>query len=212
MARHLVARGSDRRHPINERRLLIVDSDGALAFDHRFDVARGLPNLPRLGVELVLPAGYEALEFCGRGPHENYGDRLAGAPIGRYRSTVTERYVPYIMPQEHGNITGLRWLSLRGADGRGLLASAGLDGSGTCEGKATHLSDVEQTQAHHTTDLTPSATTFLYLDVRQRGLGGASCGPDTLDQYLIKPGQGYRLTYRLLPLARGDDAGVRHRR
>ena len=199
--------GAERKQPLSEQRRVVINHDGSLDCSHAFSVAAGLPDLPRLGVELEVPAGFEALEFFGHGPHESYRDRLAGAAVGRWQSTVTDRYVPYIMPQEHGNIAGLRWLALRDAHGRGLLASI----HGTAEGKATHLSDGEQTKAHHTTDLTPSPTTFLHLDVAQRGLGGASCGPDTLEQYKIAAGQDYRLTYRLVALAKADDAGLRHR-
>ena len=202
-----LAWGRDRKLTIGEARTLRVAADGSLAFQHRFTVAKGLPDLPRLGVELELPEGFEDLEFLGHGPHESYNDRLVGAAIGRYHTTVSERYVPYIMPQEHGNIAGLRWLALRNGKGQGLLASA----AGTCEGKATHLTDAEQTKAFHTYDLTPAKTTHLYLDVRQRGLGGRSCGPDTLEQYRLPSGQSYDLAYRLVPLAKADDAAARHR-
>jgi len=43
--------------------------------------------------------------------------------------------------------------------------------------------------------LTPRAETFVNLDVRQRGLGTASCGPDTLDWYKIPSGQTYTLSF-----------------
>jgi beta-galactosidase len=35
---------------------------------------------------------------------------------------------------------------------------------------------------------------LVSLDVAQRGLGAASCGPDTLDRYRIGPGE-YELTF-----------------
>jgi len=200
--------GDDRKQPISEQRELLIQRDGTLAFSHRFTVAKGLPDLPRLGVECELPAGFEDLAWFGCGPHESYCDRRSGAWLGRFASTVTDQYVPYILPQEHGNKVDLRWLALRRRDGVGIVASA----AGTMEGKATHLSDAMQTKATHTTDLVPSDTTFLHLDVRQRGLGGASCGPDTLEQYRIHPGQIYHLAYRLMPLSKSDDAGQRHRR
>ena len=199
--------GTQRKQPIREIRQMVIHRDGSLSFAHTFTVAKELPDLPRLGVEMEIPAGFEAMEFFGHGPHESYCDRRAGAAIGRYKTTVNARYVPYIMPQEHGNIAGLRWLSLRNSKGTGLLATI----DGLSEGKATHLSDQQQTAAFHTTDLIPSATTHVYLDVRQRGLGGNSCGPDTLEQYRIHSGQSYQLNYRLAPLVKADDAGVIHR-
>lgn len=200
--------GSDRRLAIVEDRELSVHPDGTLDLVHRFRVPSGLPDLPRLGVELILPDPFESMAWFGRGPHESYVDRKAGAPVGRYASTVRDRYVPYIMPQEHGNITDLRWLALRRPDGVGLLVSA----EGVIEGKATRHPDDQLTRARHTIDLAPVDRVHLHLDVRQRGLGGGSCGPDTLEQYRIPGGQAYRLAYRLAPLARGADPAAVHRR
>ncbi|HYE08406.1 MAG TPA: glycoside hydrolase family 2 TIM barrel-domain containing protein [Planctomycetota bacterium] len=199
--------GADRAVAIVEDADLVVLPDGAIVAEHAFAVAAGLPDLPRLGVELELDGGFSAMSWFGRGPHESYNDRKAGALVGRYASSVAERYVPYIMPQEHGSIADLRWLALRRADGAGVLASA----DGVIEGKASIYSDAALSAARHTTDLQPSGRIHLHLDAMQRGVGGASCGPDALAQYLIHPGRTYRLAYRLVPLAAADDAGAAHR-
>jgi beta-galactosidase len=202
----VVATGANPDLALVDEQQIEVRPDGSLAFAHRFHVPPGLPDLPRLGVSLVLPAGQERLSYFGRGPHESYCDRKLGALVGRYETTVAEQYVPYIMPQEHGNKTDLRWLSLRDESGQGILASA----HSLIEANVSHLSAAELTRALHTLDLTPQAETFLHLDVMQRGLGGASCGPDTLEQYRIMPGD-YTLAYRLIPLEAGDDPALLHR-
>jgi beta-galactosidase len=201
------ARGADPALPIVDRQRIVVGADGTLAAKHALTVPRGLPDLARIGVELELPDAFEALEWFGRGPHESYVDRCAGAAVGRYAGTVTGTYVPYVMPQEHGNLTGLRWLAVRAADGSGLLASI----DGTCEGKATRYPDAVLAAARHTIDVAPADRVHLHLDARQRGLGTASCGPDTLARYLVPAGTTYRLSYRLVPLRAGDDAGSAHR-
>jgi beta-galactosidase len=195
--------GDDRRLAIIEDRELWLPGDGSLQARHRFVVPAGLPDLPRLGVELIVPGAFEELTFLGRGPFENYNDRCSAALVGRYSSTVSQRYVPYIMPQEHGNITALRWLAVGEPGGRGLLVVA----DSLIEGKATRYSDAQLTQARHTCDLAPEKNVHLYLDVRQRGVGGGSCGPDTLEQYRLPSGGEYHLGYRLLPLSPGVDPG-----
>ncbi|MFL7809226.1 MAG: glycoside hydrolase family 2 TIM barrel-domain containing protein, partial [Anaerolineae bacterium] len=81
-----------------------------------------LPPLPRIGVTMTLPPAFEQFTWYGRGPHENYIDRSVGAPVGKYESSVDEQYVPYIMPQENGNKTGVRWAALRSDAEIGLLA------------------------------------------------------------------------------------------
>jgi beta-galactosidase len=42
--------------------------------------------------------------------------------------------------------------------------------------------------ATHDVELAPRAETVVHLDVAHRGLGTASCGPDTLPEYLVGPG------------------------
>lgn len=176
--------------------------DGSVGLRHRFTVDPELPDVPRLGVRMVLPAGFEELEWFGPGPHETYQDRRRGARVDRYRSTVTDQYVPYIVPQEHGNKVAVRWLSLRCPSGHGFL----LAGRPRISVNASHLMAEDLIAAHHTCDLAMRPETYLHVDWNQRGLGTASCGPDTLDRYLIPPGT-YHLAFDLVPLARAADPG-----
>ena len=66
--------------------------------------------------------GSSASSWYGRGPWEDYSDRLASAIVGRFESTVADEYVPYIVPQEHGHHSDTRWLTL---DERRRLRPAG---------------------------------------------------------------------------------------
>jgi beta-galactosidase len=153
--------------------------------ENRFIVDKRVADLPRLGVLLRLPVGFEKLQWFGRGPFENYRDRHRSALIDLYQSTVQEQYVPYIMPQEHGNHTDVRWLALTNGSGISLLVSA----QGPLEFSASHFTAHDLTEAYHTYDLEPRPETILNLDLMQRGLGTQSCGPETLPQYQIKPGR-----------------------
>jgi beta-galactosidase len=109
-----------------------------------------------------------------------------GAAIGLYESTVADEYVPYIVPQEHGNHTRTRWLSLLDEQGTGLRIESpepeGFDFS------ASHLTAEELTAATHTNELEPRAEVILNLDRIQRGIGTGACGPDTLPAYTTRPG------------------------
>ncbi len=152
-----------------------------------------LSDPPRVGLEWRLSGHLEALEWFGDGPHETYPDRRASARVGRWSTTVSDTYVDYVLPQEHGHRTGLRWLALaptRPNRGTGLLVVAD-ERSGTSLGfSARHLSDAQLWDARHTSDLEPSTgTTYLSLDAAQRGLGTGSCGPDALDRYRIPAGR-----------------------
>ena len=170
--------------------------DGSILVENTFTVDKAVPDLPRLGVALSLKPGFENLQWFGRGPLENYWDRKRSAIVDHFTDTVTGQYVPYIMPQEHGNHTDVRWLSLD--DGKaGLLVTA----KGLLEFTASHFTAHDLYAATHTYDLKPRAETILSLDYHQRGLGTLSCGPDALEQYRIKPGK-HRLAYELKPFVR----------
>ena len=149
-------------------------------------------DLPRIGVQMTLAPGLEQLTWYGRGPWENYSDRKAASMVGIYESTVADQYVPYIVPQEHGHKTDVRWLRLTNAAGRGLEVR----GEPTIEFSASHLTDQDFWSARHTSDVEPRPEVILNLDAAQRGLGTASCGPDTLEQYLLKE-RVYRFGVRL---------------
>ncbi len=162
-----------------------VKPDGSLGVANVFDVDSRLPELLRLGVSLVAPAGLEQLEWFGLGPLENYSDRNRSSMLARHRSTVTAQYVPYIVPQEHGNHTGVRWLSLADDTGAGVRFTA----ARTMEASASHFTAHDLYVAKHTADLRPRPEVHVNLDFAQRGLGTASCGPDTLPRYRIQPGR-----------------------
>ncbi len=184
------------------RNVYTILPGGEVLLSARVQADRRLPDLPRVGMTMTLPAAFETVEYLGRGPHENYIDRNVGAAIGRYRMTVDAMYVPYILPQENGNRTDVRWAALTDSRGAGLLVC----GLPTLEFTASHYDIENLTRAVHTCDLVRREELFLHVDLRQRGLGGASCGPDTLPQYRVEPGV-YEWGFRLLPLRAGTDAG-----
>jgi len=164
----------------------VLKPDGTLDLELDYQVDETLPDLPRLGVRLELPAQFEQLEWFGRGHWESYRDRQAGALVGLYRSSVTEQYLPYIMPQEHGNKTGVRWLELSSLEGKtGLRIEAGETG---LEASASHFTARDLERALHTDELVPRPEVYLNLDHLQRGLGTATCGPDVAERFRIPVG------------------------
>ncbi len=172
-----------------------IEADGSIHVENEIWADPELPPLPRIGVTLTLPAGFEQIAWYGRGPHETYQDRKQGARVGVYRGTVDEQYVPYIMPQENGNKTDVRWVALTNEQGVGMIVI----GEQLMEVGALHYTTDDLYRAFHTNELKRRDETFVTLDYRQGGLGGASCGPMTRPEYLIQPGS-YRFNFRLRPI------------
>ena len=167
------------------------NTENEITVSNKIVLGKGISDIPRAGVVFKLKEDFEKLLWYGKGPFENYSDRKAAAGVGLYSSTVTEEYVPYIMPQEHGHKTAVRWFSLTGK--KNILK---VTGKPLIEFNAGRLSAEELFKSRHTIDLKPVKETIVNVDIAQRGLGTASCGPDTLDKYkLLK--KKYEFTYLL---------------
>jgi beta-galactosidase/beta-glucuronidase len=181
---------------------MTIDGDANVLIETHVLPDEGLPFLPRLGLQMALPGGFETMTWYGRGPHESYVDRKQSALVGLYSGTVDEQYVPYVVPQEHGNKTDVRWVALTNAEGVGLLAV----GLPLLEVSAHHYTTEDLTVAQHLHELQRREEITLNLDHRQGGLGNESCGPGVLPQYLLQPEE---TTFRLLlrPLTGEDYEG-----
>lgn len=144
----------------------------------------GIPPLPRLGLQMVMPGAFDRLSWFGLGPHECYIDRKKSGRLGVYQGTVQEQYVPYIKPQEHGNKADARWAAVTNALGTGLF----IGGMPLFDVSASHYSTANVTSAKHTTDLIRLNETIVNMDYQQAPIGNHSCGEaPPLEQYLLHP-------------------------
>ncbi len=90
-----------------------LSKDGSLEIAYDFlPLIDGLPNLPRLGIKMLLAADFKNAKWYGRGPFETYWDRKSGSKIGVYENSNEKMFQRYSRPQETGNLTDLRWISL----------------------------------------------------------------------------------------------------
>ena len=172
--------GTDEALPLSHSLKISLTPAGEVLLSSHFSLASGLPDLPRIGLKMACVPGYEELEWFGKGPWENYCDRNS-APVGLYSGTVDEQFVPYILPQENGNKTDVRRMSLSGGGND-------LSFRGFFEFSVSHYSAGELEKCFHTNEPVPCKETFITLDLKQKGVGTASCGPDTLDRYRVYPG------------------------
>ena len=171
-----------------------VFTSGVVECTHVFDTE--IEDLPRLGVRLTLAKELEDLTWLGRGPFESYADRKYAAEVSVFESTVEEQYFPYIVPQENGNHEDTRWFALTAPDSTTLEFQA----DGNLFGfSAQHFTPEALTDAGHPFEIKTDDDITVLIDAAQRGLGTASCGPDTLEKYRLKAGK-YTLKYRIIPL------------
>lgn len=140
-------------------------------------------SFPRVGLQLTLPNEMDRVTWYGRGPGESYSDTKLANRFGIYTKSVDELYFEYVVPQENGNRTDVRWMSITDARGFGLFASM----EPQLNFSAHRFTAEDFESAQHTYDLKPRNEITLHLDYAQHGIGSASCGPNQpLPQYELE--------------------------
>jgi len=174
--------------------MYLVFADGVIQVSNTIR-SQGLAQLPRLGVTLALPQSLDILTWLGRGPHESYVDRQRSADVGLYTGKVADQLENYVRPQDNGNKTDVRWATLTNAQGQGLMLVT--DGSFSISAHHHTVRDFDQ--ARHPTDLIPRAAVHVCLDAGHSGLGGNSCGPPPMAQYILRAQDVMQFSYSLRP-------------
>ncbi|MBR5152814.1 MAG: glycoside hydrolase family 2 [Clostridia bacterium] len=151
-------------------------ADGMVAIRLSGDISYWVNTyLPRLGFEFMLKDPDAQFCYFGRGDMENYCDMNLHAPVGMYKSSASKEYVPYVMPQEHGNHTECKFLTIR----QGMTFTTNTE----FEFNASMYKPEMLTEAMHTDELKPCGGTNLRIDYKVTGLGSASCGTTLMKKY-----------------------------
>ena len=138
-------------------------------------------DLRRIGLVCSVNAGLDNVDYYAYGPWENYIDRKDGCMIGRYTTTVDDMVERYVKPQSMGNREGLRELKLTNKEGHGIR----IETEGAVSFSALRYTDADLMNANHIWEMQKRPCIILHLDAQIRGLGNASCGPETLNTYKI---------------------------
>ena len=154
---------------------------GKVDVQMEYDPVKELGEMPEFGMLAKLDADYDRVRFYGLGPDENYIDRREGARLGIWEYSAEENFTHYLLPQECGNRTGVRWAEITDDKGQGL--KLWLNGG---EFSALPWTPHEIENAAHRFELPPVCYTVLKMSSRQMGVGGDdSWGARTHPEYLI---------------------------
>ena len=157
-----------------------LTADGAVIVREQMEPTDEAKNekdqwLFRYGMQLQMPKQYNRVEYYGRGPGENYCDRNSSEFIGRYQSSVSDQYFPYVRPFE---CSALPYLV------EDLDAGMWKD----------------HRWGQHSGDLVERPLTQVHVQQKQMGLGCVnSWGARPLRQYML-PVQQYDFTFAIRPV------------
>ena len=193
-----------------------VLGSGEIIVSNSFKMLRdSLPEIVRFGMNLVMPREFDQMSWLGRGPHESYMDRKTSALVGLYSGAVADQYFAYIRPQENGNKTDVRWMSISNKEGLGfefigmplLSASAShhiMEDYESPDRTDGRVKEGQKMVRRHTTDVVDRDLTSVNIDYKQMGVGGDnSWGAWTHDEYRLRE-KAYNYSFRICPLRPGD--------
>lgn len=172
-----------------------VQEDKSIELAVRFSGAAGLPGLPLFGMVMRLPVECHNVKFYGLGPDENYADRNNGARLGVYRYKAENNLSGYVVPQECGNHTGVRYAEVTDDNGFGLRFEAK---DAPFELQVLPFTAQELENAKHIDELPPVRCMNVRIAARQMGVGGDdSWGAPVHEAYHIPSGQPAALSFTI---------------
>ncbi len=174
----------------------VIYPDGTVYLRHR-----GKPDMEmvRFGTTMQIPGEYCNVSWYGRGPQETYCDRKTGAKIGRYHATVKELEHRYMRPQENGNRTDVRELSITNDAGEGLQFIAPVQQP--LNFQAHYYDAFELDRAQHVHEMVYRDNITLDIDLGQCGVGGDMPGSICLrEPYFLHGGKLYDYSFAIRKL------------
>ncbi|WP_069997407.1 glycoside hydrolase family 2 TIM barrel-domain containing protein [Cellulosilyticum sp. I15G10I2] len=170
-----------------------VYGDGMINIALDYQGVSGLSEMLDFGMLFKVPKDYQKVTWYGYGPDENYSDRRHGARLGLFKGQAADNVTEYVIPQECGNRTGVRWAKVTNEQGEGLLLK-----SDEMELSVLPYTPHELENAYHHYELPPIYHTVIRTSLRHTGVGGDnSWGALTHQEYLIPSDQPLHFEFTL---------------
>ena len=158
-----------------------VDGSGVIRVSMDYEPVEDLHDMPEFGLLLKLPVQFDKVTYYGLGPEENYCDRNQGARLGLFKTTAKDNVTPYLLPQECGNRTGVRYAKVTDYRGVGLQFAGD-----SIELSVLPYTPQEMESAEHHFELPEINCTVVRVMMQQMGVAGDdSWGARPHDEYLI---------------------------
>ena len=170
-----------------------IDAAGDIYVSFNINANMYAKHLQRAGIELILPEGFDNLEYFGRGEIENYCDRKACAKLAVYESTVDKQNFAFSPPSENGGHEDTRWVVLKNGSG----ASVKIEGVKPFHFDAHHYSIEACKNAKHDHEIAKCKETVLHIDAAHGPIGGNMAWSTQIPQDLALKGGYYTLDFRM---------------
>lgn len=188
--------------------LQIENNDGKIVFDvlqnysifgtgdvfieNDINPADWVSVMAKVGMQMKVSQNFTQAQWFGL-HNETYPDRMASGKIGLHSQPIDNLFYKYIRPQESSNRANTRWVNLSGDNKVELFAELTNNLSNF---SIYPYQDVSLKAAKHPNELSRENYYTFNIDLKQAGLGTATCGPGVLDSYIVK-NEEYQFTLHL---------------
>jgi beta-galactosidase len=175
---------------IRTRWLHRFDHSGQMSLTIDAYVDGDMPPMPRIGASFKVARDANEIDqnvvWFGRGPHENYPDRLHSADMGTWQQSIESMHTNYIFPSDNGLRCDVRHAEL-----------GALQIQGDFHFSVSPYGQAGLADARHTHELTTDDGIHVCVDGYHMGVGGDDSWTPSVKQPFRLEASHYRWAFKL---------------
>jgi beta-galactosidase len=166
----------------------LIQRSGDILIMYSIYPEKWVPSFTRIGAQMKVSKELVTTEWVGDA-QETYPDRQACGFVGYYKAPTDDLFHCYVRPQAAGNRMGIRYVSLLNKNRKRMLSFTNANwwrDTDNLQFSIYPYSDENIEQARHINELQHTDYYTLNIDLKQAGVGTATCGPGIADRYLVE--------------------------
>ena len=181
-------------------KLYLIDGECNISITNRVEPMETVTSFPKIGMQFCMPMDYRNLTYFGKDT-ENYPDRNASGKMGLYQTDALSLFEQHVVPQDNGNHSDTRWLTLTSDKSDvGLFVTM----QEPFNFSIYNYTDDNLTSSRRINQLEPMDFLTVNVDYKQAPIGTATCGPGVDEKYVLG-NQVYEYTVLLRAFDKSQD-------
>ena len=178
---------------ITTEQVFEINGYGDVIISSNIQTSEAVKTMPKVGTQILLNKQFENVKYFGKDT-ENYPDRNSSGKTNVYSSKASSFFELHEEPQDNGNHSETRWVAMSDVKGMGLFVTS----DELFNFSIYQYSDKNLSVAERINQMELADYWTFNIDHRQAPLGTATCGPGSLEKYLINDDI-YEYTIRIRP-------------
>lgn len=178
---------------ITTEQVFEINGYGDVIISSNIQTSEAVKTMPKVGTQILLNKQFENVKYFGKDT-ENYPDRNSSGKTNVYSTKASSFFELHEEPQDNGNHSETRWVAMSDVKGMGLFVTS----DELFNFSIYQYSDENLSVAERINQMELADYWTFNIDHRQAPLGTATCGPGSLEKYLINDDI-YEYTIRIRP-------------